>query len=271
MNTYLDVPIDCTMIGLRHQIQQALNVKSIEIRGKGYQPDDLVSQVFASSTSIILIQTSFERQDYECPISLELMVDPVQCSDGFVYERANIEKHIAVRRQAEAKRQAGTEENDETRCSSPRGPIVITSPLTKQELISLELVPNEQLCQTIVMLVTAECNVLGLTEQEIQVWHGSPEKSRLVLALVRFCQWWISPLGRMILFPLHWFWYAVRVVLIITIVSPWHCICHCIHGRSEWRMCGRSCRMGPFENKACYDLAQHNMPSMQCVPQLWLV
>ena len=41
------------------------------------------SSTAASSSSI--------PPDYECPISMELMTDPVICSDGFSYERSAIE------------------------------------------------------------------------------------------------------------------------------------------------------------------------------------
>ena len=55
--------------------------------------------------------------DFKCPISLELMTDPVTLGDGMTYERASIERWLA----------AGN----------------TTSPVTNAELSSLILAPNQ--------------------------------------------------------------------------------------------------------------------------------
>jgi hypothetical protein len=34
------------------------------------------------------------KKEFECPITFELMIDPVICADGFTYERKNIQDWI---------------------------------------------------------------------------------------------------------------------------------------------------------------------------------
>lgn len=56
--------------------------------------------------SVCLIQTSsqpprFSRQALQCPITKELMVDPVVAQDGYTYDRPSIEQHWTNQLQGE--------------------------------------------------------------------------------------------------------------------------------------------------------------------------
>ena len=61
--------------------------------------------------------------EFLCPITCDLMVNPVRCSDGFVYEETAIREWLLTRRN--------------------------TSPMTNLELSDLELVPCDELCHRI--------------------------------------------------------------------------------------------------------------------------
>lgn len=82
---------------------------------------NLMSDVFDSSESVTRPskkQKPSPPNDYECPILMELMSDPVICADGFSYERSAIEKWL---------RQHGT------------------SPTTNEPLTNKKLLPNKTL------------------------------------------------------------------------------------------------------------------------------
>lgn len=61
-------------------------------------------------------------KSYYCPLSKDIMADPVICDDGYSYERANIEEYMKTK---------------------------MTSPMTGERLHSTVLIPNKQLQKTI--------------------------------------------------------------------------------------------------------------------------
>lgn len=64
-----------------------------------------------------------------CPLTKRLMTDPVFCADGYTYERAAIEQHVAS--QTELLAHIGMADSAK-----------VTSPITKQQLESTQLFPN---------------------------------------------------------------------------------------------------------------------------------
>jgi len=123
----------------------------------------------------------FDRSNYECAISFEIMADPVVCSDGMTYERPQIEKHFEARvaqeeaRMAEEESRARGETKDEEdtdssdcRCGADRPPIELTSPITGDRVTGI-LYPNHQVEQQIVRLV--ESNAFMMTDEQTNDWR----------------------------------------------------------------------------------------------------
>jgi len=123
----------------------------------------------------------FERDDYEDPISKEIMADPVKCADGYTYERRNIERHFRTRIEAEEKRRqeetGGQQQEAGDTCCGARRRIELTSPLTQEVLMTDTLVPDKNLERIIVRLV--ESNAFDMTEGDIQEWNELREEKRV--------------------------------------------------------------------------------------------
>eukprot|EP00540_Astrosyne_radiata_P006576 CAMPEP_0116863956 /NCGR_PEP_ID=MMETSP0418-20121206/24540_1 /TAXON_ID=1158023 /ORGANISM="Astrosyne radiata, Strain 13vi08-1A" /LENGTH=871 /DNA_ID=CAMNT_0004499095 /DNA_START=467 /DNA_END=3080 /DNA_ORIENTATION=+ len=124
----------------------------------------------------------FSKDDYLDPILNEVMADPVNCVDGYTYERSVIERCFADRIEAERARQKekvrGQRVNDDsTCCGGPRRRIELISPISGQVLESDLLIPNRTLEKQIVRLV--ELGALDMTEQEVEEWkkrHSEKQK-----------------------------------------------------------------------------------------------
>lgn len=123
----------------------------------------------------------FDASSYQCAISLEIMADPVVCSDGKMYDRPNIEEHFERRHAEEEQRIAeehararGEEVNESReatdccRCRGARPPIELTSPITN-EIVTGILTPVHFVEQQIVSLV--ESNAFNMTDNELKDWH----------------------------------------------------------------------------------------------------
>lgn len=130
-----------------------------------------------------------DRSTFECAISLEIMADPVVCSDGKVYDRPNIENHFETRRTAEEERitleearnrgeSVGTETSADTRCgcNANRPPIELTSPITG-EVVDGVLLPVHLIEQQIVSGI--ESKAFLMTDEELDDWHQRRTKKKL--------------------------------------------------------------------------------------------
>jgi hypothetical protein len=143
-------------------------------------PSITASTANSSSHTLTMMPGLFERDDYEDPISKEIMADPVKCSDGYTYERQNIERHFRTCIESEQQRQAELESGQPTEsadaCCGARIPVELISPLTGG-VVSDTLLPDKNLERTIVRLV--ENNALGMTEEEIRDWTQLREEKRV--------------------------------------------------------------------------------------------
>jgi len=270
----IGMPPDCTVEELQRALMQKWTVEKLQLRNGqvrfSHNCPRRVSHAFPSGSTIV-VEAIFEQNAYECPIVLEIMVDPVQCSDGFVYERSSIESHIQIRQKMETLRLArdeNDEEQDETRCGGPRGAIRVTSPCTNDELTSLHLVSAIELQQTIEVLISAPSNPLGLSDEEVEDWkvrkaqlgsrRGSGSPTHLLW------KWDID----------YWYLESIRDEInkeyrlhegkfrqaeedaTLQLLSRAHGA-SAFGGHGDLRMCGQ-CRTGPFENKACPQLDHRN-------------
>jgi hypothetical protein len=124
--------------------------------------------------------------NFRCSISLEIMADPVVCSDGKAYDRPSIEQHFHARREQEEERiaheeaRARGEENvneraDECCCNADRPPIVLTSPITGQPVDGI-ITPVQLVEQQIISLVQINC--FQLSEEELADWHERREEKK---------------------------------------------------------------------------------------------
>ena len=86
-------------------------------------------------------------KEFLCPISWDIMTDPVTCGDGIVYNRSNIAKWL--------------EEHD-------------TSPVTNERLRSKELIPNEELKRSIEAMckTTGNCELFAKNLGEVKATLG---------------------------------------------------------------------------------------------------
>jgi len=173
IHTTIEMPPECTVEEVRRILMQKWRLEALCVGSKerklGQGCHRTVFYTFPFYKAIV-VEADFQRKPFECPISLEIMVDPVLCSDGFVYERVSIESHIQTRQDMEAKRLDGDEqdeEEDETHCGSPRGVIHVTSPCTNEELTSLELSPLFDLQRIIFILINDATNPLDLTKSSM--------------------------------------------------------------------------------------------------------
>jgi len=126
----------------------------------------------------------FDKTDLTCAISMEIMADPVVCSDGMHYDRPNIERFFDTLRVEEEQRMAeeearargespepSSEEEREaatTCCNTERRPILLISPTTG-EVVDGTLTPVKYIERQIVRLV--ESNAFMMTDEEIDDWH----------------------------------------------------------------------------------------------------
>jgi len=128
-----------------------------------------------------VMDTHIDRDDYVCAIlQVEIMADPVKCIDGYTYERANIERHIQSRIEAEEARERqereGSGYDDSVCCNQRRGPIVVQSPRSNEALDSFNLIPDRNLEITIVRLVQSPDNPLQMDSDEIADWNRRREE-----------------------------------------------------------------------------------------------
>ena len=132
-----------------------------------------------------------DTQDFEDPLTMEIMADPVTCDDGNTYERKVIERVFQDRIRAEQERQDAEErrareertgtghnnnnddDDDDAVCCGARPPIQLTSPISGA-VVSGRLVPNRFIERQIVRLV--EQNALGMNEQEVNDWKERREE-----------------------------------------------------------------------------------------------
>lgn len=123
----------------------------------------------------------FDVADFTCSISMEIMSDPVVCSDGMHYDRPNIERFFDTLRaeeeqrmgeeEARARGESPTPEEREaasTRCDAERRPIQLISPTTG-EVVDGTLSPVKYIERQIVRLV--ESNAFMMTDEELDDWH----------------------------------------------------------------------------------------------------
>eukprot|EP00930_Biecheleria_cincta_P004295 TRINITY_DN1051_c0_g3_i1.p1 TRINITY_DN1051_c0_g3~~TRINITY_DN1051_c0_g3_i1.p1 ORF type:complete len:1236 (-),score=183.19 TRINITY_DN1051_c0_g3_i1:82-3789(-) len=100
---------------------------------------DLITSLLAPTQQL----TDVERQAFYCPISMELMVDPVVASDGFTYEREMIENHWETQRQQAQQDEAGQQRPAaDDCCGRRRARIQATSPLTNLPMANQNLAEN---------------------------------------------------------------------------------------------------------------------------------
>jgi hypothetical protein len=92
----------------------------------------------SSSSSGLGLATAKPLRSFYCPITNELMRDPVMCADGHSYERIAIEQWFA--------RAFLTSNNrNNNGGGGSGGPIIIASPLTNEPPASTALTPNHAL------------------------------------------------------------------------------------------------------------------------------
>jgi ATP-dependent DNA helicase PIF1 len=90
------------------------NVKAIQIPSANpFQQFELREETYAAASKSQ--SQGLSHDEYLCPIGFEQMIDPVICSDGHTYERANIEKWLKTHN---------------------------TSPMTNAVLLTTTLIPN---------------------------------------------------------------------------------------------------------------------------------
>ena len=85
---------------------------------------ELIAPLEALRGAADALQRSFVRDEFVCPITQELMVEPVTCADGHTYERRAIDQWL---------RQLSEREQP------------LTSPKTNEPLAHPHLNPNHQL------------------------------------------------------------------------------------------------------------------------------
>lgn len=84
--------------------------------------------------------------EFLCPISTQIMSDPVLAEDGETYERIEIERYFAGKAaQKEApqdSKKQGKDNNNSNNAAASKGPVEITSPLRSDMVIGTKLTPN---------------------------------------------------------------------------------------------------------------------------------
>lgn len=129
----------------------------------------------------------FNREDFQCAITFDIMADPVVCSDGKTYDRPNIERHFEAREAQEEARiaeeefctrgefRAPSQQHEATCCGANRPPIQLTSPITGESVDGV-LTPSHQIEQQIVRLI--ESNAFMLTDEELDDWRERRAEKR---------------------------------------------------------------------------------------------
>jgi hypothetical protein len=126
----------------------------------------------------------FDEDDFRDPLTFEVMADPVNCEDGYTYDRSSLERHFQLqleledeRLEEEARKARGENilATREDACGA-RPPIELTSPFSG-EILSGNLVPNRTLERQIERLVQE--NRLAMSEEDLADWHDRRELKRV--------------------------------------------------------------------------------------------
>ena len=178
--TYISMDTDAIEDAAVFYSLQPINAATVE--GANEKSNQLTGGAMTPQrASTALPSDLFDVSTYQCAISMEIMADPVVCSDGKTYDRPNIEEHFERRCKAEEERiaeeeaRARGEDVEEDReangccqCPAARKPIELTSPITGDVVTGI-LLPNHIVEQQIVLLV--ESNAFRMTDEELMDWH----------------------------------------------------------------------------------------------------
>jgi hypothetical protein len=124
--------------------------------------------------SSVTIADTADLDDLNCPITSELMTDPVVASDGHTYDRSSIERAWAAARETAAERMLRAHDDD---CGSAHGFVGPLSPLTG-EVVTDVLTPNH----LIVKMIEARIEAGSISAPDAAEWR---ERRRTVLAQQR--------------------------------------------------------------------------------------